>query len=103
LKTAADFEAKLDELKIQISEWAKETFEKERDRKRYEDPFCQKPFDDKRKNPGFSIIENGTEMPNFVVRMRNRRCYALILAFLKKGQEKIEVFHQKLKKKLRFF
>ncbi|CBY43683.1 unnamed protein product [Oikopleura dioica] len=90
LKTAADFEAKLDELKIQISEWAKETFEKERDRKRYEDPFCQKPFDDKRKNPGFSIIENGTEMPNFVVRMRNRRCYALILAFLKKGQEKIE-------------
>jgi hypothetical protein len=77
----------IEDFKNQMTEWAKETFEKERDRKRYEDPFCQ----NKKNSRGFSIIENGTEMPNFVVRMRNRRCYAILLAFFKKGQEKIEV------------
>ena len=90
---------------MQIECLKEEIFDNAREKKKLVDPFNQNILKadptrvksekelekEKRKKRGFEIVENGTEMPNFIVRMRNRQCYALMLALLKKGQDRVEV------------
>ena len=104
LHTEEDFKERLDRFKMQIECLKEEIFDNAREKKKLIDPFNQNILKDskgvkserelekeKRKKRGFEMVENGTEMPNFIVRMRNRQCYALMLALLKKGQDRVEV------------
>ncbi|CAG5114299.1 Oidioi.mRNA.OKI2018_I69.chr2.g8360.t2.cds [Oikopleura dioica] len=104
LHTEEDFKERLERFKMQIECLKEEIFDNAREKKKLVDPFNQNILKEdptrvksekelekeKRKKRGFEIVENGTEMPNFIVRMRNRQCYALMLALLKKGQDRVE-------------